>query len=210
VPLAKLAEHVAPQLMPAGALVTVPVPVPAFVNVKVKLPALGANVAVTLIAIVVVTMQVPVPEHGAPQPVNVDPDAGVAVKVTCVPLLKLAEQVAPQLIPAGALVTVPVPVPALVTVRGKVSMANVAVTAWAVFMVTVQVGGLVCGLAGTQLVLNEVKVESGPAVPVSSTCVPGAYGDEHAVGQSMPAGKLVTCPFPVTVTVSVLFVAAAP
>jgi hypothetical protein len=174
VPLAKLAEHAAPQLIPAGALVTVPVPVPAFVTVKVKLPALGANVAVTPIAIEVVTTQVPVPEQGAPQPVNVEPAAGVAVKVTCVPLLKLAEQVGPQLIPGGALVTVPVPVPALVTVKGNVSVAKVAVTVCAMFMVTVQVGGLVCGFAGTQLSPNEVKVASGPAVAVSSTCVPGA------------------------------------
>jgi hypothetical protein len=33
----------------------------------------------------------------------------VAVSVTCVPLVKLAEQVLGQLIPAGLLVTVPAP-----------------------------------------------------------------------------------------------------
>jgi hypothetical protein len=41
------------------------------------------------------------------------------VRVTLVPLEKSALQVAPQLIPAGALVTVPVPEPAGVTVSAK-------------------------------------------------------------------------------------------
>jgi hypothetical protein len=47
--------------------------------------------------------------------VNVDPVAAVAVRVTDV--LKLTEQVVPQLMPLGLLVTVPLPVPAGVTVR---------------------------------------------------------------------------------------------
>ena len=123
VPLANGAAHVAPQLIPAGALVTVPVPVPALVTVKVKFVAVGVNVAVTVVAAVSVTMQLPVPEHGASQPVKVEPVAGAAVNVTCVPLANGAAHVAPQLIPAGALVTVPVPVPALVTV--SVSLAGV-------------------------------------------------------------------------------------
>jgi hypothetical protein len=50
------------------------------------------------------------------QPANVDPEAGVAVKVTAVPLLTIVVQVLPQLIPEGLLVTVPVPVPVRVTV----------------------------------------------------------------------------------------------
>ena len=45
------------------------------------------------------------------QPWKVEPLAGVAVRVTCVPLSKEAEQVAPQLIPVGLEVTVPLPVP---------------------------------------------------------------------------------------------------
>jgi hypothetical protein len=44
------------------------------------------------------------------------PAAGAAVNTTAVPLVKLAVQSCGQSIPAGALVTVPVPVPALVTV----------------------------------------------------------------------------------------------
>ncbi|HEY7539868.1 MAG TPA: hypothetical protein VIF11_06990 [Methylomirabilota bacterium] len=53
------------------------------------------------------------------QPENVEPAAGVAVKVTAVPLVKPAEQVLPQEMPVGALVTVPLPAPALLTVSDK-------------------------------------------------------------------------------------------
>jgi hypothetical protein len=51
--------------------------------------------------------------------VKVDPSEAVAVNVIEVPLAKLAEHVAPQLIPAGVLLTVPAPVPALVTAKVK-------------------------------------------------------------------------------------------
>jgi hypothetical protein len=74
--------------------------------------------AVTEPAAFIVTAQVPVPLHPPPlQPVKLDPLDADAVKVTLVLASKLAEQVAPQLIPAGLLVTVPVPLPALVTLR---------------------------------------------------------------------------------------------
>jgi hypothetical protein len=48
--------------------------------------------------------------------VNVEPAVAVAVSVTIVPEANDAEQVAPQSIPAGELVTEPEPVPALLTV----------------------------------------------------------------------------------------------
>src|SRR5207249_6592909 len=119
VPLVKLAEQVRPQLIPTGALVTVPLPVPALLTVSATVGR--AKVAVTVVAALRVTVQVPVPEHPPPlQPVKVEPAAGVAVNVTAVPLAKLAVQVAPQLIPTGALVTVPLPVPAWLTVSAKV------------------------------------------------------------------------------------------
>ena len=53
------------------------------------------------------------------QPAKIDPAAAVAVRATALPLLKVAEQVLPQLIPAGELVTVPLPVPALIIERAK-------------------------------------------------------------------------------------------
>jgi len=67
-----------------------------------------------------VTVQVPVPVQPPPlQPLNVDPAAGVAVKVTTVPLAYAAMQLAPQEMPAGLLVTVPIPAPVLLTVSVK-------------------------------------------------------------------------------------------
>jgi len=81
----------------------------------------GAKVAVTVVAAESVTTHVPVPLQPPPvQPLKVEPMAGMAVSITTVPLAKLAEQVAPQVMPAGALVTVPLPVPALETVSVKV------------------------------------------------------------------------------------------
>ena len=71
----------------------------------------------------IVRVQVPVPVQSPLQPVNTEPASGVAVNTTEVPSPKSAAQVAPQVIPAGALVTVPVPVPALVTVRWWVTAA---------------------------------------------------------------------------------------
>jgi hypothetical protein len=77
-------------------------------------------------------VQVPVPLHPPPlQPANIDPDAAVAVNVTVLPVgnwALSALQVVPQLMPDGLLVTVPVPVPALFTVRMEGTALNVAVT----------------------------------------------------------------------------------
>jgi len=109
------AEHVVPHEMPVGALVTVPLPVPALVTVSAKDGR--ANVAVTLCAALIVTLQVPVPVQPPLQPANSEPAAGAAVNVTAAPLANAAEQVAPHEMPLGALVTVPAPVPALLTVR---------------------------------------------------------------------------------------------
>src|ERR1700742_1125570 len=75
-----------------------------------------AKVAVTVAADAPsVTSQAPTPVQAPDQPGNSVCAAGVAVSLTVSPWLKLKPQVAPQLIPAGALVTVPEPFPALVT-----------------------------------------------------------------------------------------------
>jgi hypothetical protein len=49
------------------------------------------------------------PLQAPPKPENAYPAPGEAMRVTLVPALKLAEQVEGQFIPAGWLVTVPLP-----------------------------------------------------------------------------------------------------
>jgi hypothetical protein len=119
VPLAKLAEHVVPQEIPEGVLVTVPVPLPLLDTVRVKGPAFALKFAPTDFAASMVTLHAPVPVQAPLHPANVEPESGVAVKFTTVPLSNVAEQLEPQEIPAGELVIVPVPVPLFVTVRVK-------------------------------------------------------------------------------------------
>ena len=110
-----------PQLIPAGELFTVPVPAPALVTVSVKGPPPEVvNVAVTDRAWVIDTTHEPEPVHAPDQAENVEPLAGAAVKVTDAPAVYAWEQSEPQLMPAGELVTVPAPVPALATVKVNV------------------------------------------------------------------------------------------
>src|SRR5262245_65859179 len=103
--------------------------VPATSGSSVKLLVAGVKVAVTDVAPITVTTHVPVPVQPPPlQPVKVDPATGAAVRVTMVPDVNETEQVVPQLMPAGELVTEPPPVPALLTVSGKDACMKVAVT----------------------------------------------------------------------------------
>jgi hypothetical protein len=129
-PAPKEYEHVPGQEIPPGELVTVPDPEPAVVTVSVcSTGDAGWNVAVTDWSVFIVTVQVPAPEQPPPdQPANAEPESGAAVSVTCVPSLNTLEQVLPQSIPDGELVTAPEPEPFLVTVRVCCTGANVAVT----------------------------------------------------------------------------------
>jgi hypothetical protein len=80
----KLAEQVAPQLMPAGELLTDPDPVPAKVTFTGK--AAGMKLALTDWAEFMVTEQAPVPLHAPLQPANTEAaEVGVAVSATTVP-----------------------------------------------------------------------------------------------------------------------------
>jgi hypothetical protein len=132
VPLGKVAIQVVPQSMPLGTLVTVPDPDPVLLTVKLTRSGVASNCATTVWLLLITVTQVPVPLQPPPlHPTNVDPLAATAVKVTDVPLAKLALQVPPQLIPAGVLVTVPLPGPVLLTVKmaAPADGLNVAVTA---------------------------------------------------------------------------------
>jgi hypothetical protein len=61
-------------------------------------------------------VHVPVPVHAPVHPVKTELAPGLAVSVTDVPTVKLALHISPQLMPEGALVTVPAPLPEFVTV----------------------------------------------------------------------------------------------
>ena len=78
------------------------------------------KVAVTVLFLSIFTVQEPVPVQPPLQPAKTDPEAGTAVSVTVVFFENDLEQVVPQLMPLGLLVTVPLPVPFLVTWSVKV------------------------------------------------------------------------------------------
>jgi hypothetical protein len=99
------------------------------------LAAVRANFALTFFALLIVTTQVPVPEHAPDQPMNFEPDFADTVSVTTAPATNACVQVDPHEIPAGVLLTCPLPVPALATVRSLV-LAKVAVAARAVVIET--------------------------------------------------------------------------
>ena len=77
----------------------------------------GVNVAVQ--ATLAVSVKEPLEQLVPLQFAKTEPAAGRAVRVMFVPAIKTAEQLLPQSIPAGELVTVPAPLPDLKTVRAN-------------------------------------------------------------------------------------------
>jgi len=134
VPWANVPVQVVPQVMPAGDDVTVPLPVLVMVMVYVLMLKRASTVAADVIGTVQV-LAVPV-QPPPDQPANVDPELAAAVNTTLVPWLYVCEQSAPQVMPAGDEVTVPAPVPDLVTLSVYVLSVNVAVTLAAAVIVT--------------------------------------------------------------------------
>jgi hypothetical protein len=132
VPDAKVPVHVAPQSIPAGELVTLPLPpFSTLVTVTLNVPDGGGGggggaevvlkAALTVTLLLIWTVHEAVPVQPPPlQPAKTDPEAATAVSVTVVPPENDREHVVPQLMPLGLLVTVPLPVPFLVTWSVKV------------------------------------------------------------------------------------------
>lgn len=153
----------------------------------------------TAFAAVMLTEQVvDVPEHAPDQPPNVLPEVGAAVRVTLWPAVKEAEQVAPQLMPDGLLVTVPLPV--LVTVSTYVGCddkPNVAVTLLAASIVTLQVP-----VPLQPPPLQPVNVLPEPGLAVKVTPAPAVKDSEQSVGQLMPVPVTVPLPSPAVPTES--------
>lgn len=184
-------------MTPAGDDDTVPLPPPALLTVSVK--RCTVKPAVTVRDPFIVT------PHAAPfvesQPVQLtklDPVSGAAVSETAVPLpypaLQL-EEFGPQLIPESAEVTVPRPVPDLVTV--SVGMVNVAVTDRDALIVTVQVVP-----DDVSQPFQPVKTEPPTVAAVSVTDVFVANTAEQVDPQLIPDGLDVTLPLPLRTTVS--------
>src|SRR5207247_8221929 len=96
------------------------------------------------------------------------------------------------------LVTVPMPVPALETVRTKVCDAKVAVTVVAAETVTTHVP-----VPEQPPPLQPLKVEPAAGVALSVTTVPLAKLAVHVAPQLIRAGALVAGPLPVPAGVTV-------
>ena len=133
------------------------------------------------------------PLHAPDQPTKCELVPAAAVSVTWVPDLKLALHVFPQLMPAGLLVTVPVPVPARATVSsgkgGKV--LKVAVTERSLDNVALQTP------MPLQAPDHPAKKELLIGAAVSVTWDPSSKLAVQASPQLIPAGSLLTVPFPV-------------
>ena len=166
---------------------TVPLPSPLLLTVRVNI---GLNVAVTVLAALMVTVHIEPEEVVQPfQPVNANPEAAAAVRVTVVPLTNVSEQSEPHVIPDGFDVTVPLPASALFTVSAKLFSVKVAVTVLAAVWVTVQVRP---ATASQPLQLASVELAAGVAVSVTWESL--RKEAQQLVPQLMPAGADVTVP----------------
>ena len=132
--------------------------------------------------------------HPSPfHPANTEPGSALAVRVTGVPKGKVAPQELVQLSPGGVmLITVPVPLPANVSVSSW-SASNVAVTDCDAFIVTMH------DPVPLHAPLHPTNVDVEFGVAVSVTLVPtskGAAALVQPVPQSIPGGELMTVPAP--------------
>src|SRR5262245_11048668 len=184
VPDGNIFEQAAPQAIPAGELLTVPpaAAVPVLTTVSVRGAGgttVAVKVAVTVTGPETVTAQEPVPLQPPPlQPAKVEPAAGAAVSVTTVPGANGVLQVGGHAMPAGLLVTVPEPVPAIATASPS-GPANVAVTEIGAVVIVTRHGPVPLQPPP----LQPVKVEPAAGAAVSVTTVPMVYRSEQSPPQ---------------------------
>jgi hypothetical protein len=122
-------------------------------------------------------------------PPNVElAEFGLAVSITLVPSVYGSLQSVGQLIPEGLLVTVPSPLPVLVTDRTGF-VVNVAVTDFGPVIANVHVV-----VVPVHAPPHPANVAPAAGVAVSVTPVPWSYDSVQSDPQLMPAGLLVTVP----------------
>jgi hypothetical protein len=110
-------EHELPQLIPEGVLVTVPLPCLTKLSVTVSILKFAVQ---DLLPPMVKT---PSRQSESPlQPVKIEPADETGVRETIVLEEYACEQSLPQLMPAGLLVTVPLPLPSLLTAEAIVTL----------------------------------------------------------------------------------------
>src|SRR5437870_8503573 len=169
--------------MPPSLEVTVPPAKTTLTLLTVRVNRCTLNVAVTDRAPLIVTVQVvsETPSHPL-QPPKVEPPPALAVSVTTLPLSYVNTHVGPQLMPPSLEVTVPLPVPPLLTVRVNRCTLNVAVTDRAPLIVTVQVVS-----ETPSHPLQPPKVEPPLALGVSVTTLPLSYVNRQEEPRVGPA-----------------------
>jgi hypothetical protein len=164
------------------------------------MPKRVAKLADTLVLAFNVREQVlpATPLHAPPQPDRPQAEPGLAVRLTCVPALKLALHVVGQSMPPGELVTVPLPL--AVTESVLPVWLKVAITSWNAFIVTVQ---LPLPMHAPPQPRNN-QPEFGFALRV--TCATPAKFAKQAPPppQLTPEGELVTVPEPCSSTIRVV------
>jgi hypothetical protein len=146
--------------------------------------------AVTFLFVFIATVHViPLTESQPVHPLKIESSAGDAVSVTTVPLLKSAAQFDPQLIPAGADVTVPPKIPVVETLSVTRTMKLLALVPVPAAVVTLS--GPLVAPAGTVawIVVGDATVNAA-AVPLNLTAVAPPKFDPLIVTVA-PASALV-------------------
>ena len=159
------------------------------------------KVAVTLWVLLIVTLQVSeVPLHAPDQPAKttflLD---GLAVRVTVLPVLKLAEHSVPQLMPLGLLLTLPEPLFTTLSVYFDGAGAGAKVAVAVAFAASEKLQAAV----PVQAPLQPLNTMPASGVAVRLTAVPISSVAVQALPQSMPLPITLPVPLPDLAALSV-------